>query len=210
MPEYQPTSEWTGWRGRIGARYLSGPMRKLEDRWFLGSPAFLGGVFAVLRGGETVLDVGAGSGYCSLEIAERLGTGEVICLDLSDEMLDHLETRARRRGLRERIRILKADACSSGLGEGSVDLAVSAGVFHELPEPGLALAEMRRVLKPDGWAMVLDFRATWFGRLVAGTHRGEAHGPFNEEELGRLFLTAGFQNAQVAPVKHALIGRGQR
>ncbi|MBI3025157.1 MAG: class I SAM-dependent methyltransferase, partial [Candidatus Tectomicrobia bacterium] len=165
MPESQPTSEWTGWRGRIGARYLGGPMRKLEDRWFLGSQVFLGGVFAVLRGGETVLDVGTGSGYCRLEIAERLGTGEVICLDLSDEMLAHLETRARRRGLRERIRILKADACSSSLGEGSVDLAVSVGVFHELPRPDLALAEMRRVLKPGGWAMMLDFRNTWFGRL---------------------------------------------
>ena len=194
MPESRPASEWTGWRGRIGARYLSGPMRKLEDRWFLGSPVFLGGVFAMLRGGETVLDVGAGSGYCSLEIARRLAAGKVICLDLSDEMLGHLDRRAKREGLRERIQILKADACSSGLGEDSVDLAVSVGVFHELPSPGLALAEMRRVLKPGGWAMLLDFRDTWFGRLVAGTHRAEAHGPFGEEELGRLFLTADFRN----------------
>ena len=206
------SSEWTGMRGRIGGWYLSSPLRRLSEILFLGdvNSAFLNEVSHIIRGDEVILDVGAGSGYFSLAIAERLTRGKVICLDLSEEMLHRLESVADKKGLSDRIQILKGEASSIKLSDGSVDLAVSNGVFHELSEPASCLREMVRVLKPDGWVIVTDFRDTWIGKRTGAAHSEEAHGPLSVEELDALFAKAGLSNRKVYPVKNWVIGMGKK
>lgn len=53
-------------------------------------PAFLSEVSGLIRGDETILDIGAGSGRFSLPMAKRLSTGKIICLDISELMLEYL------------------------------------------------------------------------------------------------------------------------
>lgn len=115
--------EWTGLKGRIGAWYLNGPLRRLSEVLFLGDvrTVFLREINKLIKGGEVVLDVGAGSGYFSLAIAERLKTGKVICLDLSGEMLQRLERVANRRGLMSRVQILLGTASPIKLEDEAVD-----------------------------------------------------------------------------------------
>lgn len=206
------SSEWTGMRGRIGAWYLNSPLRRLSEVLVLGDvkSAFLNEVSHITQGNEAILDVGAGSGYFSLAIAEKLTGGKVICLDLSEEMLHRLRSVADKKGLGDRIQILKGKASSIKLSDGSVDLVVSNGVFHELSEPESCLREMIRVLKPDGWVIVTDFSDTWIGRRIGAAHNEKAHGPLSIEELDALFAKAGLSNRKVYPVKHWVIGVGEK
>lgn len=208
----QVKSEWTGMRGRIGAWYLNSPLRRLSEILFLGDcrAAFLSEVSRLIKGHEIVLDVGAGSGYFSLMIAKKLSSGKVICLDLSEEMLQHLEQKAEKKGLKDKIHILKGEASSSGIGDESVDLAVSNGVFHELSNPEAVLEEMLRVLKPDGWVIITDFRDTRIGKRIGAAHKEEAHGPFSVNELESLFTNAGLSNIKAYPAKHWVIGVGRK
>lgn len=206
------TSEWTGIRGRIGAWYLNSPLRRLSEVVFLGDcrSAFLREVSQVLRENDVVLDVGAGSGYFSLAIAKKLTSGKVVCLDLSEEMLRRLDRKAEQEGVQGSIHIVRDEAYSSGLDEASVDLAVSNGVFHELARPEAALAEMLRVLQPGGWVMITDFRDTWIGKRIGAAHREEAHGPWSVGELETLLARAGLRYVTVRPVRHWVIGVGEK
>ncbi len=152
MTKKQATNVWTGIRGRFGAWYFNSPLRRMSEILFLGDvkSAFLNEVSNVIQGNEVILDIGAGSGYYSLAIAKKLSAGKVICLDSSEEMLQWLERKAKKEGLKDRIQILKGDASSSGLANESVDLVVSNGLLHELSNPEAVLREMHRVLRPNG------------------------------------------------------------
>jgi ubiquinone/menaquinone biosynthesis C-methylase UbiE len=212
MTKKQVTSQWRGIKGRIFAWHLDNPLARLPETLLLGDcrSAVHDEFSRLIQGNEVVLDVGAGTGRFSLAIAKQLSTGNVICLDLSKEMLQHLIRKAEKEGLGERIQILKGEASSSGLENESMDLVMSHSVFHELSNPEAVLAEMLRVLKPNGWVMITDFRDTRISRLICRSHREESHGPFSVHELETLFKKAGLKNVRVSPVRHWVIGVGQK
>jgi ubiquinone/menaquinone biosynthesis C-methylase UbiE len=200
MPSSAKTTEWTGLRGKIGAWILDNPLRYRREAEFLAA------IFQHIRGSEVVLDVGAGGGYYSLRIAEKLTAGKVIALDLSEEMLAHLKSRAERKGLTNRVHTLRADASSSGLDDRSVDLAISNVVLHELSDPESVLRELARVLKPGGLALIKDFDAdTLKGRIIRLFHHGDAHGPFSARQLEELFRQIGFHDVVVTRKKGFLL-----
>jgi ubiquinone/menaquinone biosynthesis C-methylase UbiE len=143
-------------------------------------------------------------------MVKRLSTGRIICLDLSEEMLGHLKRKAEKEGLQDRIQIRKGEASASGLEKESVDLVMSKTVFHELSRPELVLSEVLRVLKPSGWVMITDFRDTKISRFICRSHLEGAHGPFSVHELETLFARAGLKNVKVRPVRHWVIGVGQK
>ncbi|MBI4300482.1 MAG: class I SAM-dependent methyltransferase [Chloroflexi bacterium] len=211
ISETSNNSEWTGLRGRIMAWYLNSPFRRLSEVLFLGDgrSRVLAEVTAALKGEGTVLDVGAGSGYFSLAIAQKLKQGKVICLDLSKEMLQRLRQLANKRGLADKVQMLEGSASRIMLDDGVVDVAIANGVFHELVDPAVVLQEMVRVLRPGGAIIVTDFRAdTWIGRRVASAHRSEDHGPFGRQELEKLFLDVSLRDVRVSAVRHIVVGVG--
>jgi ubiquinone/menaquinone biosynthesis C-methylase UbiE len=212
MTEKQETSQWTGIKGRIFAWHLDSPLARLPEVLLMGDcrSAVQDEFSRLIRGNEIVLDIGAGTGRFSLAIAKKLSAGRVICLDLSEEMLQHLGRKAEKEGLQDRIQIRKGEASASGLENESVDLVMSHSVFHELSNPEAVLAEMLRVLKPSGWVMITDFRDTRISRLICRSHLEGAHGPFSVQELETLLAKAGLKNVKVRPVRHWVIGVGQK
>jgi len=212
MTKKQINSEWIGMKRRIFAWHLDSPLASLPETLLLGDcrSAVLNEFSRLILGNEVVLDVGAGTGRFSLAIAKKLDTGKVICLDLSEEMLQHLKQKAEKKNLTERIQILKGEASSSGLENESVDLVMSNSVFHELSSPEAVLAEMLRVLKPSGWVIISDFRDTRITRLICRSHSEDAHGPFSVNELETLFIKTGLNNVKVSPIKHWVIGVGRK
>jgi len=212
MTKKQVTSQWTGIKGRIFAWHLDNPLARLPETLLLGDcrSAVQDEFSRLIQGNEVVLDIGAGTGRFSLAIAKQLGSGKVICLDLSEEMLQNLKRKAEREGLKDRIQILKGEASASGLENESMDLVISNSVFHELSSPESVLAEMLRVLKPSGWVMITDFRDTRISRLICRSHREESHGPFSVHQLETLFTKAGLKNVKVSPVRHWVIGVGKK
>lgn len=99
------------------------------------------------------LDVAAGTGYLSIGIAAAGLAGEVHACDLSGEMARRTGQNAARAGAR--VHLALSDAERLAYAPGSFDLVVARGALHHLPDPVVALREMRRVLARGGTAIVL-------------------------------------------------------
>jgi SAM-dependent methyltransferase len=115
-----------------------------------------------LKPGERVLEVGPGTGYYTLDVAEWVGEeGAVDILDVQQEMLDHTIGRAKERGLAN-ITPRLADATGMPYEDASFDAAYLVTVLGEIPDQDAALRELARVLRPGG-------------RLVVGELMGDPH-----------------------------------
>jgi ubiquinone/menaquinone biosynthesis C-methylase UbiE len=110
-----------------------------------------------IKPGQTVLELGPGPGYFTIEASRIVGTeGSLLCLDLQRGMLDILHERLDRRGILN-AHPVTADATRLPLRDASVDSAFLVAVFGEIPDRVATLRELRRVLKPDG---LLSFSET--------------------------------------------------
>lgn len=199
--------EWTGFRGKFHAWFFSTYTRKIIELLVFGNywSSFKRESSRRIRhGNEMILDIGAGSGNFSLPIARKLKQGKIYCLDLSSEMTDFLQKKAKQKSLQNAIRVLNCDAAATGLEDCSIDWVVSGNCMHEMPHPEKILAEMRRVLKPRGAAFIVDFR-DWHG-----FHPGKAHGPYSVQQLSELFSEAGFRNVSVEKKRHFVVGIGEK
>jgi len=111
-----------------------------------------------LRTGMHVVDVGAGTGYFSIPIAEAVGAGgRVTAVDLQREMLDLLAAKIKKRGGPGNVGLVLGEATATGVGAQSADIVLMANIWHELDDHPSVLAEMRRLLAPGGVLAVLDW-----------------------------------------------------
>lgn len=109
--------------------------------------------------GGRYADIGCGPGYFTLPVAERVRPdGRVYALDISPEMLTMCRWRARERGLDDVVVTLQNDEYRLPLDDASVDGAWLANVFHELEAPRELLQEIRRILRPQGRLIVIDWK----------------------------------------------------
>lgn len=107
---------------------------------------------------SAVLEIGSGPGELALEIARRLPGGDVVGIDLAETMVDRATGRARAEGQEERVRFHLADAAALPLADGSFDVVVSTLSLHHWSDPAAVFAEIARVLRPGGVALVYDLR----------------------------------------------------
>ncbi|MGH2959494.1 MAG: class I SAM-dependent methyltransferase [Solirubrobacterales bacterium] len=106
------------------------------------------------RPGERVLEVGPGTGYYSIHVADWvLPGGQLDIFDLQQEMLDHTTGRALAAGL---INVVPAqgDARELPYADAIFDSAYLTAVLGEIPDQDAALRELARVLKPGGHLVV--------------------------------------------------------
>jgi len=109
--------------------------------------------FQTLSG--SVLDVGAGTGALSLDLAWRAGgNGHVTAVDRDGEALAIARTLAERVGVK--IEALTGEATALPVADASQDTIVARFVFQHLPDPLAALREMRRVARPGGRIAIFD------------------------------------------------------
>jgi ubiquinone/menaquinone biosynthesis C-methylase UbiE len=112
--------------------------------------------------GEALLEIGVGTGYYSLDLADWVApAGTLELFDLQQEFLDHVMGAASARGLTNLVPI-QGDATQLPYEDASVDAVVLTAVLGEIPDTAAALREIRRVLKPSG-------------RLVVGELFGDPH-----------------------------------
>ena len=103
--------------------------------------------------GERILEIGPGTGYYTLALAEWLGSGQLEILDIQPQMLEHTMRKVRARGLTN-VASRQADASDLPHAERSFDAVLLITVFGEIPDGDVALREVYRVLKPGGRLIV--------------------------------------------------------
>jgi ubiquinone/menaquinone biosynthesis C-methylase UbiE len=140
------------------------------------------------QSGERVLEIGPGTGYYTLDMAEWVGPdGRIEIFDLQQEFLDHTMRRAAEREL-ENIVPTQGDATSLPYEDASMDAVVLNAVLGEIPEPVAALREIRRVLKPGGRLLVGElFGDPHFTTKAALRRLGAEAGLDYDEDSGYWF-----------------------
>ncbi len=98
---------------------------------------------------DAALEIGAGTGYFSLNMMRAGLIADLTCTDISSGMLDVLQNNARRLGLTA-VSSVQADAESLPFADESFDLVLGHAVLHHLPDLDRAFSELHRVLRPGG------------------------------------------------------------
>jgi trans-aconitate 2-methyltransferase len=131
-----------------------------------------------LRGDETVLDAGCGSGKVTQLLLDRLPHGHVIAVDAAPSMVEHA-----RAALNGRATVLQADLAQLTLDE-PVDAVFSNAVFHWVPDHDALFAHLHAVLKPGGRLAAQCGGAGNVARFHASAREVAQQSPFAEHLAG--------------------------
>lgn len=118
----------------------------------------LGQVIRLMRiaPGETVADIGAGSGYYVVRLSERVGSaGRVLAQDVTPRYLAGLERRVKRLGLRN-VTLVRGEPHDPRLRPASVDAAILVHMYHEITQPYGLLHNLAAAMKPGGRVGIVD------------------------------------------------------
>jgi len=153
--------------------------------------------------GEKVLDVGCGTGTLAIAIKPEVGTGEVHGIDASPEMIQVAKEKSAKDGSDIDFRVALIEVIP--FPDASFDLVTSSLMLHHLPDDlkMKGFLEIRRVLKPGGRFMALDFAAHSHSRLghllsIFGHSRGESM----TDKLTPMLKDAGFSGVEVIPTRY--------
>jgi predicted methyltransferase len=135
-----------------GAGWLERPEREAEEAPSIAIRALQ------LRKGQVVADIGAGSGYYTMRMADAVGPeGKVYATDIQTGMLDIVRRRVTAARLTNVETVLSAPD-DPKLPADSLDLAIMVDVYHELSAPQEFIRRLRSALKRSGRLVLLEFR----------------------------------------------------
>lgn len=162
-------------------------------------------VWTVIGGGppRIVVDIGVGLGHFAIPFARKIPDGIVFGCDIMAEMLDHLGEVLKSEGV-PNVTPIHCQEARIPLGDQLADIVFMSNVHHELHHPGKSLDECRRLLRPGGIVVVIDWKPDDAGSL----------GPPAEVRIPAVKVreqleTAGFQgirNHEVLPYHYFLTG----
>jgi len=145
--------KYAGVMGPAGAGWLVRPEREAEEQ-----PDAALDAIEVARG-STAADIGAGAGYMTWRLAERVGpSGKVYANDIQPQMLDLLRANMEERKITNVETVLGA-VDDPRLPRGAIDLVLLVDVYHEFSAPQQMLGHIRESLKPGGRMVLLEYRA---------------------------------------------------
>jgi ubiquinone/menaquinone biosynthesis C-methylase UbiE len=109
-----------------------------------------------IKPGMTVGEVGAGSGYLSRFLAEKVGpTGRVIANELEPKMVEYMNARAAKEGLKN-LTAIRGTPLSTGFEAGALDAIATVYAFSFFDRPAEMLKSLNDSLKPNGLLLIVD------------------------------------------------------
>lgn len=110
-----------------------------------------------IKKGQTVADIGAGSGYLTVKLSERVGEGgAVFAEDIQQEMLDYMNKRLTEKGI-ENVTLVLGAMDDPNLPPNSLDVAILLSTYHEIAQPIDFIKKIKRALRPQGRLAILEF-----------------------------------------------------
>jgi len=132
---------------------MAGSLDNRFRRWLQNPRKILG---PYIREGMTVLDIGCGPGFFTIDIARMVGkSGRVIASDLQEGMLRKLRDKIRGTEYEEQIMLHQCEENKIGVSE-QVDFVLAVYVLHELPDQEKFFEEIKSILKPDGRVFIVE------------------------------------------------------
>ena len=111
-----------------------------------------------LKAGETIADIGSGSGYFTVRFARAVGEqGRVFAVDVDPDLVRHLNRRLRDAAVRN-VQTVLADPDDPLLPDASIDRFVVVDTWHHIERQGEYLALLKKMLKPGGQVVMIDFQ----------------------------------------------------
>ncbi len=182
--------------GPGGIPWLERPERETEEQPQLVIDAF------EIEPGQTIADLGAGSGYYSFRIAPLVGpAGKVLAIDIEPAMLEVIAQRARREHIAN-VTTVRCSARDPNLAPQSVDLLFMVDVYHELAYPFEVMTKVRAALKPGGRVALIEYRAEDPAVLIKPVHK------MSERQVRREMQAAGFRHVKTVrtlPLQHLIL-----
>ncbi len=154
-------------------------------------PQRIAGHFGVTPGMK-IADFGSGAGYFTIILGKIVGeNGVVSAIDIMDSALETLRAKAKAEGLRniETVRSNLEIQGGSGLNNDSQDMVLLANILFQNPDKAPIIAEAKRVLKPNGNLIVIDWQKGTNGFGPPDNLRTSS------EEMRQLVVGNGFQFA---------------
>ena len=154
-----------------------------------------------IANGESVLDVGCGTGTLAIAAKRRAGShGSVRGVDASSEMLARAERKARRAGMQVVFRSGVAEALP--FAEAQFDLVLCTIMLHHLPQKARQQCanEIRRVLKPTGRVLAVDFEGFSDQKRTLLSHFHRPHGHVGVRDIEKLLGEAGLAPIESGPL----------
>jgi putative heme-binding domain-containing protein len=152
--------------------------------------------------GATVVDLGAGSGYFTWRLAQRVGLrGKVLAVDVQQAMLDRVAAEIGRRHL-QNVELVLGTETDPKLPVGAADLVLIANAYHEFRKPEEMLAAVRKSLKARGRLVVVEYAEEREEDPVAGLYT------MRLDQLRAEVEGAGFRLDRILdflPIQHGLI-----
>lgn len=152
--------------------------------------------------GQTVVDLGAGSGYFTFRIAPRVGPrGKVIAVDIEEVMLKSIRERAAREKIAN-VETVRSTADDPRLKPGSADLVFMVDVYHELEFPREVMQKVRSALRPNGRVILIEYREENPAVRIKAVHK------MSEKQIVREMEAIGLTHAKtvgVLPLQHLVV-----
>ncbi len=137
--------------GHLGAGWLERPDREREERTDLLIENL------PLEYDDVIADIGAGTGYFSFPMAERVPDGKVLAVDIQPEMLDIIARRIEA-GAPANVETLLGTETDPNLPDAAVDLILIVDAYHEFSYPREMGEAMAAALKPGGTLVLIEYR----------------------------------------------------
>jgi ubiquinone/menaquinone biosynthesis C-methylase UbiE len=109
-----------------------------------------------LKSGQTVADIGAGTGYFTVRIAKSVAAPKVYAVDIEATMVEYVRHRAMREGLTNVVAV-KAGADRTNLPE-PVDVVLIVDTYHHIPNRVAYFTALKALLKPGAHLAIVDFK----------------------------------------------------
>lgn len=188
--------------GHQGASWLERPERQEEERTDLLLEAL------ALKPGEIVADIGAGSGYFSWRMAQKVGPkGAVYAVEIQQEFLDILMANVRKRDLSEIVKPVLGTVQDPKLPAGAIDTILLVDVYHEFDYPYEMAVGMARALKPGGRIVFVEYRGEDQAVPIKPLHKMTLAQV--KKELGAVSSLKFERNIATLPRQHIIVFRKQ-
>jgi precorrin-6B methylase 2 len=148
-----------------------------------------------------IADIGAGSGYYTFKIAQKVTEGKVYAVEIQDEFIQILKQNKIQKGVKN-VEIVKGSEQNPNLLVNSIDLAIMVDVYHELAYPQEMLSALAKALKADGKILLLEYRTEDPDVAIKELHKMSVKQVNKEMEANGFKL---YKQEDFLPIQHFLV-----